>query len=86
MVFLGGSECSCQRLESGRRLDLLTSTRHDEFAAQDYAIEAIEAIRDVVPAARFLQPEPVIHIVPAPEHPKTWRRVECDNLLQFESC
>lgn len=211
--FLGGFECSCQRLESGRRLDLLSTTRHDEFAAQDYerlrsigmtacrdgvswigavqsgsgfdfshvsrrvraarerkvdviwdlmhfgwpdeidvfsadfvrrfghyarafarwfssesdrrlmvapineisfitwaggdmgcmnpfkvargdemkvqlvraTIEAIEAIRDVVPAARFLQPEPVIHIVPAPEHPKTWRRVECDNLLQFET-
>ena len=212
-VFLGGFECSCQLLESGRRLDSAVDTRHEEFAAEDYdrlrnigmtacrdgvswvraaktsgdfdfshaarrvraarerkldvvwdlmhfgwpddvdvfsaefvrhfgryarafarwfasesdrrlmvapineisfitwaggdmgcmnpfqvargdemkvqlvraTIEAIEAIRDVVPAARFLQPEPVIHIVPAPEHPKTWRRVECDNLLQYET-
>src|SRR4051812_48308891 len=35
-VFLGGFECSCQRLESGRRLDMLRSTRHDEFAQADY--------------------------------------------------
>lgn len=209
--FLGGFECSCQKLQSGRRLDLLRSTRHDEFADVDYqrmraigmtacregvswvdaardgldfssvssriraarrhgvevlwdlmhfgwpddvdlfspafiaqfgryarafahfyacesdrpltvapineisflswaggdvrcmnpflsargdemkvqlvraTIEAIEAIRDEVPAARFLQPEPVINIVPSEEHPKTWRRVECDNLLQYET-
>ncbi len=48
-------------------------------------IEAIEAIRDVLPSARFLQPEPVITIHPAPEHPKTWRRVESDDLLQFQA-
>jgi hypothetical protein len=48
-------------------------------------IEAIEAIRAVSAGARFLQPEPAIHIVPALEHPKTWRRVESDNLLQFQA-
>jgi hypothetical protein len=48
-------------------------------------IEAIEGIREVSPRARFLQPEPVIHIVPAAEHPKTWRRVESDNLLQYQA-
>ena len=48
-------------------------------------IEAIEAIRQVWPAARFLQPEPVINIVAAPEHPKTNRRVESDNLLQYQA-
>jgi beta-glucosidase/6-phospho-beta-glucosidase/beta-galactosidase len=48
------------------------------------SIEAIEAIRHVLPHARFLQPEPVINIVPHPEHPKTWRRVEADNLLQYQ--
>lgn len=211
--FLGGFECSCLRLENGRRLDLLASTRHAELAGADYArlrrigmtacrdglswvhaersggewdfsrtaamiaaadehgvqvmwdlmhfgwpddvdpfspafprrlaryarafaelyaretdrqpwitpinemsflawaggdvrvmnpfvaargvelkaqmvratIEAIEAIRDVLPRARFVQPEPVIQIHPAPEHPKTWRRVESDNLLQFQA-
>src|SRR3954464_10621646 len=36
-VFLGGFECSCHRLEDGRRLDLHLSTRHELFARQDYA-------------------------------------------------
>jgi hypothetical protein len=48
-------------------------------------IEAIEAIRDVVPDARFLQPEPVIRIHAAPDQPKTWARVESDNLLQYQA-
>jgi beta-glucosidase/6-phospho-beta-glucosidase/beta-galactosidase len=48
-------------------------------------LEAIDAIREVSPEARFLQPEPVIEIVPAAEHPKTWRRVESDNLLQYQA-
>jgi hypothetical protein len=33
--FLGGFECSCQKLHDGRRLDLLASTRHDELADED---------------------------------------------------
>ncbi|MDP9033484.1 MAG: beta-glucosidase [Myxococcota bacterium] len=48
-------------------------------------IEAIEGIRSVFPSARFLQPEPVIHIVANPAHPKTWRRVESDSLLQYQA-
>jgi hypothetical protein len=48
-------------------------------------IEAIEAVRAVWPRARFLQPEPIIHIVPRQEHPKTWRRVESDELLQYQT-
>lgn len=47
-------------------------------------IQAIDAIRRVFPTARFLQPEPLINIVPEPAHPKTWRRVESDNLLQYQ--
>jgi hypothetical protein len=212
-IFLGGFECSCHKLEDGRRLDLTSATRHDELAGPDYArlrrvgmtgardgvawvkvekargsfdfssaapliraaaqydvqvvwdlmhfgwpddvdvfatsfparfgryarafaqyfasesdqlpmvspinemsflawaggdvrcvnpyeaargvelkaqlvratIEAIEAIRGILPEARFLQPEPVIHIVPSLDHPKTWRRVESDNLLQYQA-
>jgi hypothetical protein len=48
-------------------------------------IEAIEAIRRVLPSARFLQPEPVIRIVRSEDHPKTWARVESDNLLQYQA-
>jgi len=34
---MGGFECSTHRNKSGRRLDLIASTRHDEFAERDYA-------------------------------------------------
>jgi hypothetical protein len=59
--------------------------RGDELKAQFVlaSIHAMEAIWDVLPHARFLQPEPLINIVPAPDQPKTWRRVECDNLYQY---
>jgi len=36
--FLGGFECSTHRLRNGKRLDLIHSTRHDEFAASDYRL------------------------------------------------
>jgi beta-glucosidase/6-phospho-beta-glucosidase/beta-galactosidase len=35
---LGGFECSTHKLRSGRRLDLIASTRHDELARQDYRL------------------------------------------------
>jgi hypothetical protein len=35
--FVAGFECSDHKLDDGRRLDLLASTRHDELAAEDYA-------------------------------------------------
>ena len=212
-VFLGGFECSCQRLEDGRRLDLISRTRHDAFAKKDYlrlrelgitacrdgiswafveplpgrfdlatpramiraareagvrvawdlmhfgwpddvdpfsrsfparfakyaarvatllrdegdaspmiapinetsylawaggdvrvmnpfkkargvelkvqlvraTLEAIDAIREIAPRARFLQPEPIIRIVPDERHPLTWRRVESDDELQYQA-
>ena len=34
---MGGFECSTHRNSRGRRLDLIASTRHDEFAAADYS-------------------------------------------------
>ncbi len=34
--FLGGFECSTHRLRTGRRLDVIAASRHDEFAIQDY--------------------------------------------------
>ena len=35
---MGGFECSTHRLPSGKRLDLIRSTRHDELAASDYRL------------------------------------------------
>lgn len=34
--FMGGFECSTHRLKSGRRLDVIAATRHDELAERDY--------------------------------------------------
>src|SRR5439155_16035467 len=34
--FMGGFECSTHRLRSGRRLDIVASTKHDQFALHDY--------------------------------------------------
>ena len=34
--FVGGFECSTHQLRSGRRLDLIESTRHEELALEDY--------------------------------------------------
>jgi len=34
---MGGFECSTHRDKGGRRLDLIASTRHDEFAGRDYS-------------------------------------------------
>lgn len=48
-------------------------------------IEAIEAIRAELPHARFLHSEPAIHIVPSPEFPLTHRKVESDDLLQYQA-
>jgi beta-glucosidase/6-phospho-beta-glucosidase/beta-galactosidase len=42
---LGGFECSTHRLRSGRRLDLIRSTRHDELAANDYRLLQRHGIR-----------------------------------------
>jgi hypothetical protein len=48
-------------------------------------IEAIEAIRLILPRARFLQPEPIIQIVANPDEPRTFARIYSDNLLQFQA-
>jgi beta-glucosidase/6-phospho-beta-glucosidase/beta-galactosidase len=47
--FLGGFECSTHRLPTGKRLDLVRSTRHAELAASDYRLlqrHGILAARD----------------------------------------
>jgi beta-glucosidase/6-phospho-beta-glucosidase/beta-galactosidase len=47
--FLGGFECSTHVLHSGKRLDLVRSTRHDELADRDYRLlqqHGIQTARD----------------------------------------
>ena len=36
--FLGGFECSTHRLRSGKRLDLVRATKHDQFAVNDFRL------------------------------------------------
>ncbi|HEY1955587.1 MAG TPA: hypothetical protein VGH28_08240 [Polyangiaceae bacterium] len=70
-----------------RAMNPFESARGVELKAQlvRATIEAIEAIRSVAPRARFVQPEPLCRVVPAALQPKTWRRVEADNLLQYQA-
>jgi beta-glucosidase/6-phospho-beta-glucosidase/beta-galactosidase len=42
---LGGFECSTHKLRSGKRLDLIRSTRHDELARNDYLLLQRHGIR-----------------------------------------
>jgi hypothetical protein len=48
-------------------------------------IDAIEAIRDIFPAARFVHAEPLIQIVAPRDNPRVWRKVDCDNAYQYEA-
>lgn len=50
---MGGFECSTHRLRSGERLDIVEATRHNEFAAQDYARCAELGIRTVREGIRW---------------------------------
>jgi beta-glucosidase/6-phospho-beta-glucosidase/beta-galactosidase len=49
----GGFECSSHRRADGVRLDLLRATRHDEFAAGDYAQLAAAGLRVARDGARW---------------------------------
>jgi hypothetical protein len=70
-----------------RAMNPFQAARGVELKAQlvRACIESMENIRSVSPGARFLHPEPVINIVADLESPKTWRRVESDNLLQYQA-
>lgn len=43
--FMAGFECASQVRADGRRLDLLASTKHDRFAASDYALVSRHGLR-----------------------------------------
>jgi beta-glucosidase/6-phospho-beta-glucosidase/beta-galactosidase len=56
----GGFESSSHRDKRGRRLDLIASTRHDEFAEKDYARLMDLGLRDCRDGLRWhlIEPEP----------------------------
>jgi beta-glucosidase/6-phospho-beta-glucosidase/beta-galactosidase len=51
--FMGGFECSTHRNNRGKRLDLIASTRHDEFAEADYARLIKKGIRTARDGVRW---------------------------------
>lgn len=51
--FLGGFECSTHKTRAGRRLDLISATNHDVFAAADYALLKTQGIRTVREGLRW---------------------------------
>jgi beta-glucosidase/6-phospho-beta-glucosidase/beta-galactosidase len=58
--FLGGFECSTHRLRNGKRLDLVHSTRHDQFAASDFRLLQRHGIFSVREGLRWhlIEPQP----------------------------
>jgi beta-glucosidase/6-phospho-beta-glucosidase/beta-galactosidase len=57
---MGGFECSTHRDKRGRRLDLIASTRHDQFAEEDYARLMQLGLRRCRDGVRWhlIEPEP----------------------------
>ena len=57
---MGGFECSTHRDKGGSRLDLIESTRHDEFAYEDYARLMDLGLRGCRDGVRWhlIEPEP----------------------------
>jgi beta-glucosidase/6-phospho-beta-glucosidase/beta-galactosidase len=57
---MGGFECSTHRLRSGRRLDLIAATRHDELALSDYRLLADFGMRTARDGIRWhlIEPRP----------------------------
>ena len=51
--FLAGFECSTHRLVTGRRLDLIAATQHDQFALQDYQRIQSQGLRAVREGIRW---------------------------------
>ncbi len=49
------------------------------------AVSAVQAIRSVDSRARFIYPEPLIHVVPQPGRPQSARRAERWRLAQYEA-
>ena len=56
--FMGGFECSTHRRHDGRRLDLIESTGHGKFFAEDFSTMAGHGLRTVRDGLRWHLIEP----------------------------
>lgn len=61
--FLGGFECSTHRLATGKRLDLIASTRHDRFVEKDYRLLLEHGIKTARDGIRWhlIEPRPGVY-------------------------
>lgn len=57
---MGGFECSTHRTHSGKRVDVIAATRHDEFAEQDYERLLSAGMKTARDGVRWhlIEPEP----------------------------
>ncbi|WP_287110396.1 beta-glucosidase [Methylobacillus sp.] len=78
-AWAGGDMAKFNPTAKGRGMEL----KHQLVRA---TIAAIEAIRDVDPRARFITAEPLINVLPRPEHPRDKRPAEIYRQAQFEAC
>ena len=51
--FLGGFECSTQKLRNGRRVDVIASTHHDQYVKEDYLRVQSVGLRTVRDGVRW---------------------------------
>lgn len=78
LAWAGGDVAYMNPFEAGRGVELKTQLVRA-------TIEAIEAIRAVCPRTRFLAPDPLIHVLPFPEHPDNHARARADNASQYQA-
>ncbi len=69
------------------RMNPFAHGRGLELKAQLVAatIAAMQRIRKVLPRARFMQAEPLIHIAPDPERPETWEGTRAESRAQYQA-
>jgi len=69
------------------RLNPFGRSRGPELKAQlvKASLAAIRAVREVLPAARFVQAEPIFHVVAADDRPEEAGLAEAQRLSQFEA-
>lgn len=78
LAWAGGDAACMNPFQQGRGMELKAQL----VAA---TIAAIERIRRVLPQARFMQAEPLIHIAPDPERPETRELAERESRAQYQA-
>lgn len=78
LAWAGGEVRAMNPFELGRGVELKAQLVRA-------TLEAIAAIRALLPSARFVQPEPLVRVVADPRQPRTWQRAQNDELSQYQT-